>query len=265
MFIIDFYTLQTIYSLYFLNHVILNGTYSFNLQNIMWIYRTFCQFITCFKYLSILNLNTGAIRNQVSLGVSIFVVCNNDFTFLLSIFNGSNTFDFCDNRKTFWLSCFKKLLDTRKTLCNISTGNTTVMEGTHGQLCTRFTDRLSSNDTYRFTNLYCFTCCHVCTIAFCADTNMTFTGKNGTDFYCIVASSICFYTVIYDSCSTFWCNHMICFYDYFTIFIFNCLTGETACDTFLKTFDFFSSIHEGFYPHTRNFVSVFTTVNFTND
>ena len=44
---------------------------------------------------------------------------------------------FSYDRKSLRASGLEKLLDTRKTLCDISTGYTTTMESTHGQLCTR--------------------------------------------------------------------------------------------------------------------------------
>ena len=46
MLIINFYTLQTVYALYFTEHIILNRTNTFNFQDVMWIYTTFCQLIT---------------------------------------------------------------------------------------------------------------------------------------------------------------------------------------------------------------------------
>ena len=137
------------------------------------------------------------------------------------------------------------------------------MESTHGKLCTWFTDRLSSNDTYRFTNLYRLSCSHVCTVTFCTNTYMALTGKNCTDFHCIIWFAFCIYTLCYHSGSTFWCNHVICFYNDISVFIFDSLTGETSCNTFLKTFNLFFSIYKSFYPHTWNFAFAFTTVYFT--
>ena len=46
MLIVDFYTLQTIYSLYFTQHVILDRTDSLDLQQIVRVNATFGQFIT---------------------------------------------------------------------------------------------------------------------------------------------------------------------------------------------------------------------------
>ena len=55
------------------------------------------------------------------------------------------------------------------------------MERTHGQLCTRLTDGLSGNNTDCLTNLYRLSGSHVGTVAFRADTQMGFAGKDSTD------------------------------------------------------------------------------------
>ena len=58
---------------------------------------------------------------------------------------------------------------------------------------------------------------------------------------------------------------MVCFYKHITIFIFDCLAGETSCDTFLQTFDFFFSVCEFLHIHTRNLISAFRTIHLTNN
>ena len=177
MLIVDLNTLQTIYTLNLTDHVILNCTHTLDSQDIMRIYTTFCQLITGLKNLSIKDFDTRTVWDQVSLGIACLRIVYDDLTFLLSVVDRGNTWDLCDDRKTLRLSCLKKLLDTRKTLCDISTGNTTGMESTHGQLCTWLTDRLCCDDTNRLTNLYRLTGSHVRTITFCADTNLALTGK----------------------------------------------------------------------------------------
>ena len=52
-----------------------------------------------------------------------------------------------------WLPGLEQLLHTGKTLCDISAGHAARMESTHGQLRTRFTDRLRGNNAYGLTNL----------------------------------------------------------------------------------------------------------------
>ena len=71
-------TLQTVYTLYFLDHIILNSTDTLDLQNVMRIHAAFCQLITSLQKLTVLNLNTGTVGDQVSLGIAILIVCDND-------------------------------------------------------------------------------------------------------------------------------------------------------------------------------------------
>ena len=79
MLIVDFYTLQTVNSLYLADHVILNGTYTFDLQDIMRVDRTFGQLVSGFQNSSVCDLNTGSVRDQVCLGYAVFRIGNNDF------------------------------------------------------------------------------------------------------------------------------------------------------------------------------------------
>ena len=66
MLIIDLNTLQTVYTLYFLKHVVLCCTKAFDLQDVMWIYTTFCKLISGTEHCSVLDLNTRSIRDKVS-------------------------------------------------------------------------------------------------------------------------------------------------------------------------------------------------------
>ena len=68
------------------------------------------------------------------------------------------------------------------------------MEGTHGKLCTRLTDRLGCNNTYRLTYLHRLACRHICTVALCTDTVVGTTGKNGTDFHSVNRIALLVYT-----------------------------------------------------------------------
>ena len=265
MLVIDFYTLQTVNSLYFLDHVILYGTKSFDLQDIVRIYTTFCQLISGLQIYTILNLDTGTVWDQVCFGFSCLIICYNDLTLFLCIADCCRTGKLCDNRKSFRLSCLKKLFDTRKTLCDIVTGNSTRMECTHGQLCTRFTDGLSSNDTDCFTNLNGFPCCHVCTVTFCTNTILTFTCKDCTDLHCIQWFTVFVNRFFHDSFCTLRCDHVICFDDDISILVFQIFTRESSCDTLLQTFDFFISVHECFYIHSRNLFSFCRTITVVND
>ena len=251
MFIVDLNTLKTVYTLNLTDHVILNCTNTLDSKDIMRVYTTFCKLIPSLHNLSVHDLDTGTVWNQVSLGITSLRICYDDLSLLLGVIDCSNTLDFSDNSKSFRLSCLKKLLDTRKTLCDISTGNTTTVESTHGKLCTWLTDRLSSDDTDRFTNLYRLAGCKVRTVTFRTDTNFTFTCKDCTDLNFLDRSAcLVVHAFFHDAGSTFRCDHMVGFYDNFAIFILNCLTGETTCDTLLKSFDLFFTIYKRFYIHT---------------
>ena len=242
MLIVDLNTLEAVYTLYFTDHVILYGTYALDSQDIMRIHATFCQLVTGFQNLTVQNLHTGTVWNQVGLGIACLRICNDDLTFLLGIVDCNNTFDFCNNSKTFRFSCLKKLLDTRKTLCNIAAGNTTGMESTHGKLCTRLTDRLCCDNTNRFTNLYRLTGCHVGTVTFCTDTDFASAGKNGTDLHFIDCSA-CFADALFHNAGcTLRRNHMVGFYKNFAVFVIDGVAGISSCNTFLQALDFFLAV-----------------------
>ena len=55
------------------------------------------------------------------------------------------------------------------------------MERTHGQLSTRFTNGLGSDNPHRFTNLYGLSGSHIGTITFCTHTNVRTAGKDRTN------------------------------------------------------------------------------------
>ena len=81
--------------------------------------------------------------------------------------------------------------------------------------------------------------------------NFTFTCKDCTDLNFLDRSAcLVVHAFFHDAGSTFRCDHMVGFYDNFAIFILNCLTGETTCDTLLKSFDLFFTIYKRFYIHT---------------
>ena len=85
---------------------------------------TLCKNVAGLENLSVRNFDSGTIRDQISLGVSCLLVRNDDLTFFLCIFNCNNTTEFSDDRKSLRASGLEKLLDTRKTLCDIAAGNT---------------------------------------------------------------------------------------------------------------------------------------------
>ena len=112
-----------------------------------------------------------------------------------------------------------------------------VWKGTHGQLGTRLTDGLCSDDSDSLTNLYRLTGSHVGTVTFCTDTDMGTTGQDGTDFHLLQGISVLIYAFLHDSCSSLRSNHVVGFYQNLTVFVADSFAGETACDTLLQVLD----------------------------
>ena len=139
------------------------------------------------------------------------------------------------------------------------------MEGSHGKLCTRLANGLCRDNTNSLAHLYRLSGRHVSSVALRAHAVMRFTGKDGTDLNLLRRFSIFIHTIFHNSLRTFWSNHMICFYDNITVFIMNILAQEASCNTFLKAFNLFISIHECLNIHSGDFFPIFTAVNIMNN
>ena len=114
-------------------------------------------------------------------------------------------------------------LDTRLILrSNLSIGscircNTTGVECTESQLCTRLTNSLSSDDTNGFTQLYHTGRCQVTAIALHADTLFALTGENRTNFNTLdrrFINSLClslgdFFTRFDNQFTSSWMNNIM--------------------------------------------------------
>ncbi len=75
---------------------------------------------------------------------------DNFFVFFLSNFHFTS--HFADHSLGFRITYFKQLFHPRQALGHVKTNDTTRVFGSHGQLSTWFTDRLSGNDAHRHTN-----------------------------------------------------------------------------------------------------------------
>ena len=138
------------------------------------------------------------------------------------------------------------------------------MEGTHRQLGTWLTDGLCGNDSDRLTNLYRLTGRHVRAVAFCTDTDVGTAGQDRTDLDLLERLAIFVHAFLHNTCSTLRCDHMVCFYDYFSIRCLDILAGETSCDTLLKALNLLFSVGELLYIHARDF-STMAAVHLTDD
>src|SRR5699024_7955952 len=100
MLIADLNALQTVYSLNFAEHVILSGADALDPQDVMRIHTTFCQLVAGFQHLSVRDLDTGSVGDQVSLRVAVFRIGDDDLAFLLGVVDHSDAGDLGDDRKT---------------------------------------------------------------------------------------------------------------------------------------------------------------------
>ena len=224
---------------------------------------TLCKNVAGLENLSVRNFDSGTIRDQISLGVSCLLVRNDDLTFFLCIFNCNNTTEFSDDRKSLRASGLEKLLDTRKTLCDIAAGNTAGVECTHGQLCTRLTDGLCGNDTNSLSDLYRLACRHVCAVALGADTDMALTCQDCTDLNSISAELL---KNLDNGCGTFRRTHMVCLDNNFSgIRICDRLSDISACQSLLESLDGLFTVRKALDLHVRDRSLAFTAVCLTDD
>ena len=229
--VVNFYTLQTINPLHFRNHIVLNCLHSLNLQEVMRVNGTFCQNISGFQYLSVRYLESRTVRNKVGLRLCGFIVRHDDFPLLLCIANLYNSGNFCQNRKSLRLSCFKKFLYTGKTLCDISTCHTAGMEGSHRKLCTRLSDRLCGNGSDRFSHFYRLSGGEVRTVALCTDSGLRTAGENRTNLHGLSAHLA---QRVHNERCPFRRNHVVRFNHYRSGFrIDDIFRKETSRDSFL--------------------------------
>ena len=139
MTILNLYTLQTVYTLNFRNHVILYCLGALDLQKIVRVDGTLGENITGLEYLTIQYLQSGTVRNQVGLRLTSLGICDNNLSLLRRFLDLNDTRNLGKNRKSLRSTSLEKLLDSRKTLCDITTRDTTGMEGSHRKLSTRWT------------------------------------------------------------------------------------------------------------------------------
>ena len=142
----------------------------------MWVDRAFCQFLTSFYNISLINLHTCPIWHRIYPSFAI-TFSNRDFFSIFNILNMNQTASFSNNCLPFWFSGLKQFFDTRKTLCNIVPSYPTSMESTHGQLCTRFPNRLGGNNTNCLPNINMTTSSQITPITFSANTISTLTSQ----------------------------------------------------------------------------------------
>ena len=139
---------------------------------------------TLFNNIAFMNYQMSSVRNGVTPFVTVFSRNMNNMNILMIFFfrNCNNAVNFRDNSIAFRLTGFKQFFDTRQTLGNIACRcDAAGVEGTHSQLCARFTDGLSRNDTDRLTDIDLTACAEITAVAFSANAVTTMASKNGTN------------------------------------------------------------------------------------
>ncbi len=265
MLIININTLQPVYTLYFLDHIVLYGAQSLDPQDIVRIHTTLCQLVAGLQYRPVLNLDPGTVWDQICLGFPGLIVRYDNFSLLLGIVDIRDTGKLRDDCKTLRLSRLKELLDTGKTLCDVVTGNTSRMEGSHGKLCTRLSDRLCRDDTDSLSDLYRLSGRHVGAVAFRADTVVGLTGKDGTDLDLLQGLSLLIHTLLHDQLGALRRHHMVRLHKDIAVLVYDILTQVTSCNTLLQTLDLFIPVYERLDIHTRDLAAFIHTIYFMDD
>ena len=104
------------------------------------------------------------------------------------------------------------------------------MEGTHGQLCTRFTDRLCSDNADSFTDGNQIAVCEVCTIALCTHTLFCTAHEDRTNLDTLYAG-------VHDLLCIGFGDHLVLGDDKLaglrvTQIVYQITTGQTFCQLF---------------------------------
>ena len=141
-------------------------------------------------------------------------------------------------------------------MCDIGIrGNTTRVEGTHGQLCTRLPDRLGSDGSDCFTDFNCITRCQVDTVTVTADTVAGVTCKDGADCHFFNTSINDFTRLVF--CDQFiWTNN-----DRTSFWMFNCFLSVTTIETLFQRLDHLLA----FCDRSDKKSTICTTVIFTDN
>ncbi len=133
------------------------------------------------------NRNAGTVRHLIALTLTAIFIHQCQLTGARDRHQVStlmqNRFDVMEFYRT-------RGLDLNTVNSGRTGGGTTDMEGTHGQLGTRLTNRLSSDNTYRFTHVHFVTTSKVSPITVGAGANACFTKNRRSHLYMINAQHL---------------------------------------------------------------------------
>ena len=179
--VVDFHALGLVDAQYLLHQIMTGSGRAGDPQDIMGVQGAFGEPVAHFYFIPFGHMDLGAVRNVVGFVGSIFLMDDDEPAFFLFLdFYGTS--HFCQDTRMFRFPGFEQFFDTGKTLGDIvRTSNTAGVEGSHGQLGTRFADGLGSDGADGFAHFHLLGSSQVPAIAGTADPEMGFAGQYGTD------------------------------------------------------------------------------------
>ena len=182
MLIVDLDTLKAVDPLDLGDHVILHRLDSLDPKEIVGIDGALGQGVPGLKPLSLIDLRTdpGAIGNQVGLRLPALIIRDDDLP-LLSLLDLRHAGDLRQNREPLRLSGLKELLDSGKTLGDISSRHASGVEGSHRELGSRLPDGLRGDRADGLSDLHRLPGRKVCPVALRAYPGAGAAGQNRPD------------------------------------------------------------------------------------
>ena len=182
MLVVDVNALGTVYALYLFDQVVLNCQLAADCQNLSRLHSTLGNQLTFLDILSFLDDNLIVERNNLGKHLAVCAGDVDGVGALVVETEVCDTGQVADDGRVLRFSCLEQLLNPRKTLGNIAGGSDAAgMEGTHGQLGTRLTDRLRRDDADRLADADRLTVGQVCAVALGADTLLGLAVEDGAD------------------------------------------------------------------------------------
>ena len=181
MLVIDVNTLRAIHFLDFLHQILLNLQHSLYCEDIMGIHWAFCNAVASLHFGAILHPAASAVRNDVR----YFPIGSVDNRFLhaLGLHNAHGTINLTDDGLTLRLAGLEEFFHPGQTSGDIVAGNSTCMEGSHGELRTRFANGLGSDNSNRFSRIHQAAVSQVPSITLDADAVTGFCRPDGANLH----------------------------------------------------------------------------------
>ena len=178
MLVVDGHTLRAVDLLHLINKVQLHRTLTEHPKHLLGINRTDHQLLTDGNVLSVFNEQTGTLGNLVRDLFGTIVGDDDDLAGALCIFDANATGDLADRSHTLGGASLEEFHNAGQTMRDVFTSHTAGVEGTHRQLGSGLTDRLSSDDADCFTNIDQLASCHRTAVAHGARSDIALTREN---------------------------------------------------------------------------------------